>query len=268
MNKETTTTMDKDLFDTTDVDVNAFLEDQNQQEVDTDAILETLVGDGKKYKTVQDLARAKVYSDLHIKKIEEENKALREKAAAAKGAEELMKALRANQTRTNEADRDNDFGNSNVSGGDNQQRTSTLTEEEITAKVLAAIEAKTTGAKQEENLTSVKKELVKQFGAEYPKVIRQKAEELGMSDEDVQTLARKTPKAFFSLLGITPSQNLSVSPNPSSRASESTQFSGSGEKTFSYYEKIRKTDPKRYMSSQIQNEIMNQAFKLGANFYR
>jgi hypothetical protein len=267
MNKETTTTMDKDLFDTTDVDVTAFLEDQTGEQT-ANAILDTLVGEGKKYKTNDDLARAKVHSDLHIKRIEEENKVLREKAAQAKGAEELMKALRANQTRTNEADRDNDFGNSNVSGGEAQQGNTALTEADITNKVLAAIEAKTTNKKQDENLLSVKKELIQQFGAEYPNVIRQKAESLNMSEEDVQALARKTPKAFFQLLGITPTQNTNVSPNPVSRASEGTTFSGSGEKTFSYYEKIRKTDQRRYMSPQIQNEILAQAFKLGANFYR
>lgn len=258
---------EKTLFDTTDIDVNAFLEDQDD-ESNNDVILETVVGADKKYKTVNDLARAAIHKDLHIRKIEEENRALREVAAKAKGADEILKALQANQPNPNVQDRDNGFANSGADGGNNQGNR-IPTEDEIANKVLAAMEAKTTKTKQDENFNYVKRELLKNLGAEYPNLIRQKAEELGLSDEDLNNLARKTPKAFFNLIGISPTQAVpNVSPNPVSRASEATAFNRQGEKTFSYYEKMRKSNPRQYYSPQIQNEILAQAFKLGDAFNR
>lgn len=45
----------------------------------TESYLSVLVGEGKKFADAETLARAKLDSDLHIKKLEEENKALRAK---------------------------------------------------------------------------------------------------------------------------------------------------------------------------------------------
>lgn len=45
----------------------------------TEDVLSELVGDGKKFKSPEDLAKAKLEADKHISKIEEENAALRKK---------------------------------------------------------------------------------------------------------------------------------------------------------------------------------------------
>lgn len=50
-----------------------------QEENAQESYLDLLVGEGKKFSNAELLARAKLDSDLHIKKLEEENKALRAK---------------------------------------------------------------------------------------------------------------------------------------------------------------------------------------------
>lgn len=58
-------------------------------------VLTELVGDGKKYKTAEDLARSRLQADIHITKIEQENKDLRDKLAGAKTVEDVLEAVKA-----------------------------------------------------------------------------------------------------------------------------------------------------------------------------
>src|SRR4051812_10177738 len=55
-----------------------------------------LVGEGKTYKTVDELAKGKINADIHIKRLEEEAKALREQLAGAKSVEDVLEAVKAN----------------------------------------------------------------------------------------------------------------------------------------------------------------------------
>ncbi len=257
--------MDKEtnLFDNASADVNEFIQDE-QIDDNGDAILQTLVGEGKKYKTEADLARAAIYKDNHIKRIEEENRKLREATMEAKTTNEILQALKAQQNKEDTSNgNDNSRSRSESENGNNQAPS--LTVDEVAERVVAALEAKTTKKTQEENLAYVKNELVKNFGPEYPSVIRQKANELGLDDTMATEMARKSPKAFFNLLGVNPAPRQNVAPNPSVR----TQATSTGpERDFAYYEKIRKTDERKYMSREVQNALLADAFRLGERFYK
>jgi hypothetical protein len=244
----------------------SFALDQDEQNDDTnqesDAILQTLVGEGKKFKSINDLARSVIHKDLHIKKIEEENRTLRQATAETKTVDQLLKALNAsNSSGTTVTDRSLE-SNQNV----DVNNAPVASVEEVSKKVLEALEAKTAAQTQQNNLNQVKQALIRQFGADYANVLKAKADELGMDTDTVDMMARKTPKALFSLLGVQSTTSLSPSPNQSSRTE--AVAGKPNEKTFSYYEKLRKSNPKLYESKQIQNEIMQEAMRQGQNFYR
>jgi predicted kinase len=59
-----------------------------------------LVGEGKKYKTVDDLAKAYVNADSFIETLKAENRELKEKVTAARTVDEVLDRLQQQQTRT------------------------------------------------------------------------------------------------------------------------------------------------------------------------
>lgn len=232
----------------------------NDENVSEDKILDVLVGEGKKYKTVADLARSSIYKEDHIKKLEAENKKFRESSAESKNVDELIKALQRNNLVENK-DLDKDHSDKNTQ---DKTENNSINQDELVSKVLSALEAKETQSKNQKNLDEVKSVLVKEWGSDYLDNLNRISGSLGLSESDVNALAARSPKAFFNLFGVSTVKHENVSPKFSNNSSGNS--GASGEKNFSYYEKIRKTDPRRYMSHEVQNEMIQQAFKLGDRF--
>lgn len=230
-------------------------------DISEDKIVDILVGEGKKYKTIADLARATVYKENHIKQLEKEAKLASEKRNESKNVEELLKALqRTNTVENKDLDRDHLENKTQE-----KNTTETVNQDELVSKVLSALEAKETHSKKKGNLEEVRQTLIKEWGSEYLQNLQKISTDLGLSESDANELAARSPKAFFNLFGVTKTSTDNVSPKFSNN-SAGTQVNRN-EKNFSYYEKIRKTDPRRYMSSEIQNEMIQQAFKLGDRFH-
>ena len=250
------------LFNNVEATIEDALNEDIQNAQDEESIVQVLVGPDKKFKSVSDLARSVIYKDNHIKRLEEETKTLRQQTTETKTVDEILKALN-NQNIAPRQNHDNDFSNQGQGNTDRTVEYSPPTTEDVTAKVLAALDARNTEKTSSENLVYTKRELVKAFGSDYPNVLRQRAGELGLDDAMIDTMAKKSPKALLNLFNVNTSST-NVAPNTQFNSSSNQGIST--EKTFSYYENMRKKDPSRYMSSKIQNEILEQAFKLGEKF--
>lgn len=228
-------------------------------QINGDALLEALVGEGKKYKTQADLAQAIFFKDAHIKKIEEENRALRQSTTETKTVDQILKALQStngSQNTVHDSVRDNQNVDANTAP--------VASVEEVSKKVLEALEAKTEAAKQEDNLKKVKNALLSNFGADYPNILESKAAELGLDKNTIDMMAKKTPQALLKLLDV--KTNVATTPAPGSTFRVNPN--GEAEKNAAYYAKLRKTNPQLYMSRAVQNEILQQAAKLGEKFYQ
>jgi hypothetical protein len=247
------------VFEINDSDLN--FEPTQTETVNGDALLETLVGEGKKYKSQADLAQAVFFKDAHIKKIEEENRSLRQSATETKTVDQILQALKStngSQSTVHDSVRDNQNVDANTAP--------VASVEEVSRKVLEALEAKTEAKKQEENLSKVKAALLSNFGADFPNVLETKATELGLDKQTIDMMAKKTPQALLKLLDVKTNVNSGPTPNPTSRIAEATA-GVNPEKNGAYYAKLRKTNPNLYWSSAIQNEIHQQAERLGQKFY-
>ncbi len=78
-----------------------------------------------------------------------------------------------------------------------------LDEGQIAELVNRTLTAKEQQATQASNLASVVSTLQQSFGADAEKKFYEKAQELGMSQAEINTLAAKNPKAVLSMLGVT-----------------------------------------------------------------
>ena len=228
-------------------------------------VLEELVGPGKKFASVEDLAKSKKEADAFIDKLKEENQEARTALAdALKKAEEGATV----------SDLLKEFRGSTSNSGDNQD----LSEEhfqELVTKIVEKREAeKTKAARREESLNPVRQKVNGDQEA-VDLFIAEKAKELGMPKESLLSLAETSPKAFTSLVlgaSSTPPQG-STSGLPGRKntgaLNPSTEMEINGHKTKAWYDKQRaEMGTSRFLGDiRLQNQILKDRTALGDKFY-
>lgn len=176
-------------------------------EVFSDAVtpvnpLETLVGEGKKFKTVEDLAKSKLESDNFIATLTTETAGYKEEIArltaevnARKTVEDQIKALNANKV----------VPPANSGTPEHKPQGQVITDEDLTKRVKAITESETQASVARANLSTVIEQLVKVYGSEEKAnaALQAKAQELKVSTKFLESAAAQSPQAFFSLIGMT-----------------------------------------------------------------
>ncbi len=211
---------------------------------DSKDYLSELVGEGKKFKDPQSLAKGKAESDAYI-------------ALLLKQKDELVKEL---NTRTSldgfldkmksqrEAPAVVDTPVTEVAQLDD------ATLEQKLADLLSKREAQKTS---ETNAERVKRVLLDQFGDKAQVLINNKARELGMSTQDLKSLATRSPSAFFTLVGVQENQERQAAGSPVARPSvNSFATPVSQVKNRAFYEKMKRDDPKKYFAPATTSEMM------------
>lgn len=232
-----------------------------------DVTVDALVGEGKKFKTVDDLARGKAEADLVIAAREVELNTMRQ----------AMKELEtANQLLTNKP---NTPPQSERPAEEPKPAASapSFTDEDLTARIKEVTKGLTAQERREANFAEVREKLIAVYGdqAKAEAAISQKAQELGVSVEFLQSTAEQSPKAFYTQLGIT-----NVTPNPTASATHGdvnpqafglNNRSGPEPGTYAFYQNILKTQGHTaYFRPEVQQAIMRDAFKAekeGRDFY-
>lgn len=219
--------------------------------------IEQLVGDGKKFKDANALAKGKMQADLFVQKLLAEKRDLEARITNTQSMEDLIKSLKNDQTTPDpgEVRRPNEVTGTNP--------------EDIQRIVQETVAAREEEAKKTRNLSEVTETLKNQFGSNYVAELEERTKDLGVGKAFLDDLAKTNPKAFLKLVGVETKKETPMSvfsPPPSRINSGATIQSVSTEKTYSYYEKIRKSDPATYRS--LQSEMFTQASRLGDDFYK
>lgn len=232
-------------------------EDSNIQEPNKDYFSD-LVGEDKKYKDQQALAFSRLKADEHIQKLETEMSELRKDLQARTTLAELTDKWAQMQTQTTErrVDDDNQL----------QQKDSDLTPEKIDSIFNTRLtEYEKTKARQA-NANLVKTELKKTLGDNYSSKLKDELNRLGISDEYANRMAEEQPQAFLKLVSPSPNRDDRFAAPP--RSTVAVPFAPSNtERTNSYYEKIRTSDPNLYWSPKVQNQLHDDAIRLGEKFF-
>jgi hypothetical protein len=229
--------------------------------------LTELVGEGKKFKTPQDLARSKYEADSFIevlKRQQDELRAdylkLREDNTAKAKLEELIGQLEAKQQQL--------ASNNQPIVTEVKDKPPTFDPKQIESLVSSEILKLRASEKEENNFNQVKVKLTERFGNNYQSALKQQIDELGLSESDINALARKSPTAFYKTLGLdTPVQQETFQAPPrSNQRSDNFKPKGGEKRTWSFYQEMKRNDPKRYLDPKTNVQIHNDMMALGDEF--
>lgn len=235
---------------------------------EADVTVETLVGEGKKFKTVDDLARGKAESDLVIAAREVELNTLRQQLKELETANQL---LAQKNTPPPQSERPAEEPKPAAAAP-------SFTDEDLKARIKEVTQGLSAEQRREANVAEVKERLITVYGdeAKAEQAIAATAQELGVSVKFLLESAAQSPKAFYAQVGLT-----NVSPNPTPGATHgdvNTQAFGLNNRsgpepgTYSFYKNILKEQgPTAYFQPEVQQAIMKAAFqaaKDGRDFYK
>lgn len=241
-----------DLFDDTD---------DTDIDPNTDFLSE-LVGEGKKFKDPQALARGKVESDRFIERLQGELRGLRDELNTRLKLEEVVDRI-ASASKSPISD------DNNSREQDNGQSASqkSLTPEDVQAVVAQTLTESQKKVQRERNVALVEQKLEEAFGPTFRRTVKAQAAKLGLGQDFLSNLAAEQPAAFLKLMEVEPKPEVNstavIAPRPSVNSDAVSFRPNSGVKGKSYYDAIKAKDPRRYWSPAVQNEMHAEAIKQG-----
>lgn len=232
--------------------------------------LEEYVGDGKKFASVEDLAKGKAHSDRHIHKLETELQELRNELRNRETVEKLMEKFNKQP---------DVLSNQNTNTGENDVDKNQPDIEQIIEQRLTQREQK---LRQEANFEMVRNTLAQKYGESVNVILSTKAKELDMTPDQIDAMARTQPKVLLALLGDAksdlsggkndkqPEPAASLFNPPNSRVNTTGMPKGtSNVRNFKYYEDLRRNKPREFMKPEVHLQMMKDIKELGEeNFYR
>jgi hypothetical protein len=236
----------------------------NDDQVDTidpnKEYLPELVGEGKKYKDPEALAKSRLYADEHIRNLEaekaellEDHLKLREEYNKALNLQELLDRLEAKQSTV-------DYTNQNT-----ENNREPLKMDELENFLETKLNARDAKRREEENAQIVQRKLEEHFGSDFNRHLKSQAESLGMTAEEVNKMARTNPKAFERLFLATPTTDLFQAP-PASTQRSTTFAPSTTKRDWKYYEKMKVDQPDVYWQPKTQQQMVADAKALGDAF--
>lgn len=228
---------------------------------ETKDYLNELVGEGRKFKSVEDLARGKAESDRYIEQ-------LRARAEELEAELKTRTSLESFKTELEEIRR-------NVQPQKEPEivtpdSTTVLDEARLEELVHSLLQKKEAERSQETNRQKIARVLEENFGGNAKAVLNAKAKELNISLSELESLAIKTPSVFFTVVGA---QEGAVRPNktgqvPSGNFVMNAQGYQEGARGRSYYERLKRENPTLYFDSSTELRMMEDMAKLGRDkFY-
>lgn len=214
----------------------------------TASYVDQLVGEGKPYKTVEDLAKAAVFKENHIKTIEGENASLRNENTALK----QVKSVEAPKTDETVI-----------------QPTAVSTPEvDLDKKIRESLEQAQRENLAKANITEVENHMISVYGTKEKaaEVIQAKANELGVSPAFLQSMAAQSPNGFYKLVGL--ENKPAVSPAAPKSVVNSASTSSTAEPAHKTYKWFVKTygNPMKWSES-INNQVHSAVFELGEDAF-
>jgi flagellar capping protein FliD len=244
---------------------------QDEGKVD-DNPLSTLVGEGKKFKTVDDLARGKQESDKFIEKVTSENKELRElianmsdKVSNLEKKQNLLANLNSNDDEHSNDDSTTSTTSTSASATNHVPKG--LGEDDV----LRLVERREVEKTQENNVRAVNAALVKEFGAEAQNVVLAKAAELSLPVEYLFNMAKASPNAFFAAIGFNPNPSRNATMTSRIQGTNSTSNTNASKATLrnnAYYQGLKKEmgATKFVLNRELQVQMHKDMMELGDLF--
>jgi hypothetical protein len=223
--------------------------------VDEVNYLEELVGEGKKFGTVDDLAKGKFHADTMIETLKAEIASLKEANANGSNIQTLL-----DEIKKIKGEPDDNGGQPPV------QSQSNPPPQNIEELVLSTLDK----AKQTElvnrNRETVVSKLNEVWGADAGKNLQKTARELGVSVDYLNNVAQQSPKAFFTLTGLDANR---TAPSGTTVPTSTVNFGGktSNVRDAKFYRELKQANPKLYNDSKTKVQMHRDALSMGEAFF-
>lgn len=234
---------------------------QEQNTSQEDYVKQLVETKGDQWQDPQAMAKGYLESQKFIEDLKRQTDELREDLDKKAYIEDVLKTL-PGQKATPPAGTDEE----NKSGSKEENTTPGLDEESVKSLIDGRLTERQVEELKTKNLSEVDKRLEELHGTEAKEVVSKRAEELGMDKDSLKQIAEKSPAAFLRLIGEeTPSRT-----NPVTGGSVNTSSSflnGDKKRNSSYYQDLRRSNPKLYHSAKTQKQMFEDAKSMGADFY-
>tara|TARA_R110002051_G_scaffold18015_3_gene51990 strand:- start:5328 stop:6062 length:735 start_codon:yes stop_codon:yes gene_type:complete len=224
----------------------------------TTGSVEELVGEGKKFATVEDLAKGKQEADTFIEQLKGEMSGLRSDLDQRVSSTALLEEIRKEREAQLQQSADAAQGNTSPQ----------LDQGDITNLVNQTIEQREVQQTATGNILSVDTKMKEMYGEKAQEVMLQKAKASNISVEFLQDIASKSPEAFYNVLGIT-EQKTPTTPMTTGSISTTglaaTQTTTLGD-SWADFEKMRREQPKQYWKPETQQRLFRAKQEQGNTF--
>ena len=242
---------------------NGLFDETNIPVIDPDKDYYTeLVGEGKKFKDEKSLARSKVEADEFIKSLTKEMGELKQELNTRARLEDLLTKVVEPKVPPSNVE-------NQTPREENQLPASGLTADQLEEVLNRKLNEREVKSNRERNVSAIKQELASKFGTGYVDVLKAKASELGVTSDWMNSLAADNPKALLKLVGA---DTVQARPNDLFSAPPQNQVvtgfvPNTQDRTQSYYNDLKKRDPKTYWHKDTQVALHKDAMRLGERFF-
>lgn len=213
---------------------------------------DTLVGEGKKYKTQADLEKAYRHADAHIAKLTDELTDLRKQAKSEANDDRIDKLIEEiRKLNTNQAPRTTET---------REDTTPALDEGKLKDLFKVAINENKEEETKVANRTEANRAAHEAWGDNAPAKLREKAEMLGVGVDFLLSTAERSPRAFKEMVGLSSTKGSGADDNPAAQHQQhhveqpNVDRKAEGNETdWSYWQKQRRDNPTLYHSKAMQD---------------
>lgn len=236
----------------------------------TKEFFDKYVGPGKKYANIGELAKGYANADNHLAEVTRDAGIFKTEAESLK--ELLMENLVTPKPNADPNSPPNDDAPPAQPPADAPPKEQDV---DLKALVKEALGEVSTEENKKANGRLTEEATIKRFGSKVDavKAIAAKAEELGVSPQWIANQAFDSPKAYFTIMGFQPDVPPKSSTTPSSTPEINPQRQaelhpgGPAPNSYKWFMEIRKTDPTRFRSKDVQTALMKAAVD-NPDFYK
>lgn len=137
---------------------------------------------------------------------------------------------------------------------------------EMEALILSKINESKSLDIQTDNFKKVENKLRERYGDNFASVLKDQQNTLRLSDDDINNLAKKSPEAFFRMMGLDQQTKESFQSPPRSNQRNDSFAPKVQKRDWAYYQEMKKTNPRLYLDPKIAVQMHNDAIELGDAF--
>lgn len=243
-------------------------QDNDNLELDPNAnYLEALVGDNKKFKTPEDLAKGKAQSDHYIKTLERRLDAISDDYKKVLDERNAMPKLQDLIEKFDKLDMQNLQSRDNTQNSNEDPNRQALNPEQLESLVTSKYAQLKQNERENDNYMQVRNKLSETLGNNFKAVLKEKSDALGLTDDEVNQMARKNPNLFFKTFDLNTIRQDNFQSPPTNVMRNNSLSNRQEKRTMAYYEKMRKDNPKLYLDPKIAVQMDKDAQELGEAFF-